>query len=121
MRRKDGKPDPAWVEALDTPRPGVRKAAAAALVKGGGPEARPAVRKLFAYKDMTVRLRTALALAPHDAEAIPVLIELIAHAQGEQSWQAHDFLCQLAGDKAPPHPEYTAQARKKCSSDWTAY
>ncbi len=121
LARKDGKPDPALVEALDNARPGVRKAAAAALAKGGGPEARPAVRKLFADKDMTVRLRTALALAPHDAEAIPVLIELIAHAQGEQSGQAHDFLCQLAGDKAPPHPEDTAEARKKCSADWTAW
>src|SRR5260370_34073040 len=103
VERKEGTPVRGLGEALDTARPGVRKAAAAALAKGGGPEARPAVRKLFADKDMTVRLRTALALAPHYAEAITVLVELIAHAQGEPTGQAHDFLCQLAGDRAPPH------------------
>jgi HEAT repeat protein len=118
---KDGKPDPTLVEALDNQRPGVRIAAAAALAKGGGPDAKPLVRKLLTDKDTTVRLRAALAMAPHDAEAIPVLIELIGVLNGEQAGQAHDFLCQLAGEKAPSHPEDTSEARKKCSADWAAW
>jgi HEAT repeat protein len=121
LAMKDGKPDPVLVEALDNFRPGVRIAAAAALAKGGGPDARPLVRKLMTDKDTNVRLRTALALATHDAEAIPVLIELIGVLEDEKAGQAHDFLCQLAGEKAPGRPEDSSEARKKCSADWAAW
>jgi len=123
LARKDGKPDPTLMEALDNFRPGVRIAAAAALAKGGGPDARPALRKLMtADKDSSVRLRAALALAPQDNEAIPVLIELIGVLDGERAVQAHDFLCQVAGERSPSHPtEDTSEARKKCSADWTAW
>jgi hypothetical protein len=72
-------------------------------------------------KDTNVRLRAALALAPQDNEAIPVLIELIGVLDAERASQAHDFLCQLAGEKAPSHPEDTSDARKKCSTEWAAW
>jgi hypothetical protein len=99
----------------------VRAAAAEALAHTGGPEVRPTVRKLLGDTDLTVRLRVALALAPRDAQAIPVLIGLIAELQGDQAWQVHDFLTALAGEKAPPAPEDNAEARKKSSAAWAVW
>lgn len=122
LARRDGKPDPVLMEALDNFRPGVRIAAAVALAKSGGPDALPALRKLLtADKDTTVRLRAALALAPHDKEAMPTLIELIAVLDAEKAGEAHDLLSQLAGEKAPAHPEDTSESRKKCSADWAEW
>ncbi len=40
---------------------------------------------------------------------------------GEQSWQVHDVLSQLAGGKAVPAPEDNAEARKKASAAWTLW
>src|SRR5262249_12450506 len=69
----------------------------------------------------TVRRRAALALAPHDAKAVPVLIELIAKLPYDESGQIHDFLQPLAGDKGPAAPEEGAESRKKCSAAWAAW
>jgi hypothetical protein len=118
---KDGKPEPALVLALTAARPTVRAAAAEALAKGGGAEALPAVRKLLDDADRAVRLRTGMALAPRDASAVPVLIGLMADLPAEQAWQVHDFLLPLAGDKAPPGPDDTAEARKKASAAWAEW
>ncbi len=117
----DGKPDPALLRALANVRPKVRAAAAEALAHAKGPEARPTIRKLLGDADLTVRLRVALALAPRDAQAIPVLIRLIADLQDDQARQVHDFLAPLAGEKAPPHPDDNAEARKKSSAAWAAW
>src|SRR5262249_45503050 len=117
---KDGKPEPALLRALTDPQPVVRAGAAEALAQGGGPEALPQVKKLMGDADAVVRLRTALALAPRDAEAIPVLIGLIAVLPADQAWQVHDFMLQLAGDlQAPPSPDDNVEARKKASAAWT--
>jgi hypothetical protein len=118
---RDGKPDPALVRALASALPPVRAAAAEALAQAGGAEAQPAVRKLLDDANVTVRMRVALALAPRDAQAVPILIGLIADLQSEQAWQVHDFLTPLAGDQAPPAPEDNAEARKKSSAAWTAW
>src|SRR5262249_158015 len=66
---------------------------------------------------LTLRSRVAQALAPRDAEAIPVLIELIALLPVEQSGQVHDFLSPLAGD-SPPRGPSDEKSRKKASEDW---
>ena len=118
---RDGKPDAAIVRALADTQPNVRATAAEALAQGGGADARPAVRKLMKDADMTVRLRTALALAPRDVEAIPVLIGLIGVLPGEQAGQIHDFLSPLAGETPPQGPDDTVEARKKSSADWAAW
>jgi HEAT repeat protein len=118
---RDGKPDPALLRALSSSHPGVRGAAAEALAEIGGPDAKPAIAKLLADTDLTVRLRTALALAPHDGKAVPVLIDLIANLSDEQAAQVHEFLVPLAGDKAPPAPQDSAESRKASSAAWAAW
>jgi hypothetical protein len=82
---------------------------------------RPAVRKLLADADLSVRTRAAMALAPRDAAAIPVLIDLIAILTEEPAGQVHDFLSVLAGENAPMPPENTPDARKKASAVWAAW
>src|SRR5262249_2270369 len=94
---------------------------ALAQVDGLDADAKLAVRKLLADADVTVRMRVALALASHDAQAVNVLIGLIAALPSEQAWQIHEFLIPLAGDLAPRAPEDNADSRKKASADWAAW
>jgi HEAT repeat protein len=118
---RDGKPEPALLRALADTQPVIRAAAGEALAQAGDAGARPAVRKLLADADVTVRIRVALALASRDAQAVEVLIGLIAALPAEQAWQVHDFLTPLAGDLAPRAPEDNADSRKKASADWAAW
>lgn len=98
----DGKANPALIGALEAENPARRAAAAVALCKGNCEDELPAVRKLLRDFDVTVRLRTALALAQYgDKEAVPVLIALLADLPLDQVWEAEDALTTLAGDKAP--------------------
>jgi HEAT repeat protein len=98
----DGKPDPALLRGLADPV-GVRRAAAGtALCKAAPPAQVPAVRQLLRDPSPTVRLRAALAMAEaYDAEAIPVLIELLAELPAPERKPIEDFLTQLAGEWAP--------------------
>jgi hypothetical protein len=118
---KDGKPEPAVTLALTATRPTIRAIAAEVLAKTGGKDALPLVRKLLNDADLTVRLRTAMALAPRDGDAIPVLIGLIPDLQSEQAWQVHDFLSQLSPEQSPTPPQDTPEGRKKSSADWAAW
>jgi HEAT repeat protein len=120
---RDGKPEAAVLRALADTQPVIRAAAGEALAQADGleAEAKLAVRNLLADADMTARMRVALALASHDAQAVEVLIGLIAVLPGEQAWQVHDFLTPLAGDLAPRAPEDNADSRKKVSADWSAW
>jgi hypothetical protein len=115
-----GKPDPALLRALADPRAALRASAAEILAKAA-PDTRPMVRKLLDDADRSVRLRAAMALAPWDSRAVPILIDLLMLVQAEQAWQVHDFLTPLAGERAPPGPEDNADARKKCSAAWAAW
>jgi HEAT repeat protein len=118
---RDGKPEPAVLRALADTQPVIRAAAGEALAQAVGADAPPAVRKLLADADLTVRTRVALALASRDPQAVEVLISLIAALPGEQAWQVHDFLTPLAGERAPRAPEDNADSRKKSSADWAAW
>ena len=118
---RDGKPDPALVVALGDSQPAIRATAAEALARANDLKSRPAVRKLLSDADKNVRFRVALALAPRDSQAIPALIALVAEMSGDQGWQIHDVLSQLAGEKAPPVPEDNPDARKKASEAWAAW
>jgi HEAT repeat protein len=117
----DGKPEPAVLRALAAPQPAVRGAAAEALAQSGGPQVLPAIRRLLSDTDLTVRLRAAMALAPRDGQAVPVLIDLIAKLPGDQAGQVHDFLVPLAGDKAPVAPLESAESRKASSAAWATW
>jgi hypothetical protein len=118
---RDGKPEPAMLKSLAAAHPSVRAAAAEALAHAAGAEARAAVRKLMKDNDAVVRMRAAIALAPKDAEAVPVLIDMIAAARDEQASQIHDFLAPLAGENAPTAPDDSVDARKKNSAAWAEW
>lgn len=98
----NGKPDEALLRALADPLSVRRAAAGVALCRAAPPDQVPAVRKLLRDPAPGVRLRTALALAEaNDAEAVPVLIDLLADLPSEQCKRIEAFLQKLAGEWAP--------------------
>jgi hypothetical protein len=99
---RDGKPDPVLLKALEDRSAGRRGAAAVALARAGARDALPAVRKLLHDADDSVRLQTALALAPlKEKEAVPVLIDLLAALPRARHGPIEEVLDRLAEDKAP--------------------
>jgi HEAT repeat protein len=97
-----GKPDAALLRALVDPIAVRRAAAGVALCRAVPPDQVPSVRKLLEDPAPGVRLQTALALAEaNDADAIPVLIELLADLPIDQRKQVEEFLQNLAGEWAP--------------------
>lgn len=97
-----GKVDPALLRGLSD-RLGVRRAAAGmALCRAVPPEQVPDVRKLLKDPSTKVRLRAALALAEaNDADAVPILIDLLADVSDGERQPIEDRLKQLAGEWAP--------------------
>jgi HEAT repeat protein len=120
---RDGKADPAVIQALDDPLTARRTAAAEALCRAGAAEQRPAVRKLLKDRDPTVRLQVALALAEvKDKESIPVLISLIGELPADQMAPAEDVLLRLAGEQAPALAPGTDDASRRKNRDaWSAW
>jgi HEAT repeat protein len=118
-----GKPDPALIQALEDPLPPRRIAAAEALARAGGLDARPAVRQLLRDPDPGVRVQVALALAKaHEREAVPVLIGSIPQAPADDRTQALDALALLAGAKTPDVPfGEDDTAHRKWQEAWTAW
>ena len=101
----DGKPESALARALTDKTPIRRSAAAAVLCRVGGPEQLAAVRVLLKDPKPTVRFRAATALSDaYSADAIPVLIDLLAELPNEQRRQAEDYLTNLAGEWAVTGP-----------------
>jgi HEAT repeat protein len=97
-----GKPDPALLRGLADPLAVRRAAAGSALALAAPPERVPEVRKLLKDPAPSVRLRTALALAEaNDAEAIPVLIELLGELPAQSRQPVEEFLTHLAGEWMP--------------------
>lgn len=98
----NGKPDPALIKGLTDPLAVRRAAAGVALCRAAPPDRVPAVRKLLTDASPGVRLRAAMALAEaHDAEAIPILIDLLAELPIERRKEVEEFLQSLAGEWAP--------------------
>jgi len=97
-----GKADPALVQGLSD-RQSIRRAAAAvALCRAMPPQQVPDVHKLLKDPAAKVRLRAAKALAEaRDAEAISVLIDLLADLPAEERQPVEDLLKELAGEWAP--------------------
>lgn len=97
-----GKPDDALIAALADRAPARRAAAAQAICKAKSAAAIPAVRRLLSDKETLVRFRVSVALACYgEKAAIATLIGCLADLPTEQTWEAEELLCRLAGDKAP--------------------
>jgi HEAT repeat protein len=120
---RDGKPDPALLEALTNTNVLVRSVAAEALIQGGGSTGRAAARKLVKDTAPQVRMRVALALAlVKDREGVGVLIDLLAVLPASEVGIVEDALYQLAGEGAPQVPTGTTPAeRQKCRDAWAAW
>jgi HEAT repeat protein len=100
-----GKVDPALVKALKDKVAIRRGAAAQVLCQAGGTAYHKAVRPLLKDPRASVRLRAALGLVgAYDAEAIPVLIDLLADLPPRLRQQAEDYLTHLAGEWAVRGP-----------------
>ncbi|HZT82897.1 MAG TPA: HEAT repeat domain-containing protein, partial [Gemmataceae bacterium] len=118
---RDGKPEPAVVQALADKAPARRAAAAFALSRVESQ--RPAVRKLLKDADATVRLRAGLGLAAaKEKDAVPVLIDLLAELPPEQAWPVEDMLYRLAGDNPPADAAPQGDdGRRKQRDAWAAW
>ncbi len=102
LAMRDGKADPALVQALKDRVPVKRSAAGLALLQKGPANLRPDVRKLLTDPEPLVRLRMAQGFVEaRDKAGIPVLIALLGELPAAQARQAEDTLVLIAGDQAP--------------------
>ncbi len=98
----NGKPDDALLKGLADPLAVRRAAAGVALCRAMPPDRVPEVRKLLKDDSPGVRLRAAMALAEaNDAEAIPILIDLLTDLPAESRKPVEEYLQKLAGEWAP--------------------
>ncbi|MBY0527949.1 MAG: PQQ-binding-like beta-propeller repeat protein [Gemmataceae bacterium] len=120
---RDGKQDKALLQALETPDPLSRAAAAEAFVRAGSDELRRDLHRFLKDKDAGVQLRVALALVQKkEKAALPVLIALLTDLPLEQAYAAEEVLYRLADDRAPMISlGKEAAARKKCQDAWQAW
>jgi hypothetical protein len=99
---RDGKPEPAVLEALRDAHAVKRGAAAEALVRAGGLNHKRSVEALLSDKAVPIRLQVTMALIEsRDKEAVSNLIDLIPSLPADQVWQAEDLLARIAGDNSP--------------------
>lgn len=99
--REGSKSGSALERALTDPVPLRRAIAARVLCQSGRTSGRRAVRALLKDPKPTVRLRAALGLLEsQEAEAMPVLIDLLAELPADGRKQAEEYLSQLAGEWA---------------------
>jgi HEAT repeat protein len=120
---RDGKPDAAVLKALEDETPARRSAAAVALCQAGGISAHERVRPLLKDPKPTVRFQAALALAnAHDAEVVPILIDLLAELPSAQRKDVENWLTDLAGEWGVKVPQGNdATARRLRRELWLAW
>ena len=120
---RDGKPDPALLLGV-TDKVAIRRAAAAsALLRAGVKEQLPKLRPLLKDPEPKVRLRVALALIGHkDNDAIPQLVDALAHLSPEELVSAEEVLLRLAGKDAPNVAlGIDKETRKQTAEEWAAW
>jgi HEAT repeat protein len=121
---KNGKPDPAVLQALSDAQGARRAAAAEALCLGGDRTQLPVIRKLLSDNDPAVRLKVALALAGSgQRDAVPVLIDLLGQLSIAEAEPAEEYLQRLAGEHGPtnlPSGDDNT-SRKKRQQAWAAW
>lgn len=120
---KDKQPDAALLRALNDPTPIRRGVAAEVLCKIGGSAERAAVRPLLKDPKPTVRMLAALSLTElHDAEAMTVLIDLLAALPPEGRRRVEEYLAELAGEWAVKTPQggdaVSGRLRRELWSAW---
>lgn len=120
---REGKPDAALIKALKDPLPIRRGTAAQVLCQAGGVAFHGAIRPLLKDSRPSVRFRAALGLVgAYDAEAIPVLIDLLAELQPGLQQQAEEYLTQLAGEWAVSGPRGNDLMSRRLRRDvWAAW
>lgn len=122
---RDGKADPALLQALQDQKFAVkRRLAAEALVRAGGLEQVPQVRPLLKDRDAQVRLDLAVALTKlkNDAvrkEAITIVIDTLDDLPRDHLWKAENLLVRLAGkDRPNVSLGNTVAARQQYQQAW---
>jgi HEAT repeat protein len=120
---RDGKPEPALMQALQDKVPLRRAVAAEVLCRAGGPQERATVRQLLQDPRTNVRLRAALALSEaRDAEAVGVLIALLEELSPDQARQVEDFLRDLGGEWSVTTPQGSDEiARRMRREIWASW
>jgi hypothetical protein len=119
----DGKPDPALVKALKDKLAIRRGTAAHVLCQAGGSTYYGAIRPLLKDSRASVRLKAALGLVgAYDADAIPVLIDLLAELSPKLRQQAEEYLTGLAGEWAVAGPKGNDLMSRRLRRDvWMAW
>jgi HEAT repeat protein len=120
---REGKPVSALARALRDATPVRRSVAARVLCQIGGTAGRADVHALLKDPKPSVRKQAALGLADsHDAEAVPVLIDLVADLPPEGRKEVEAYLTELAGAwavKTPQGNDATAsRLRRELWSAW---
>jgi HEAT repeat protein len=120
---RGGNADPLLLQALSDKDPLKRGVAGQALARAGLGAREPSVRLLLRDGDVGVREKVALALVEaKDKEALPVLIDLLKEASGEQSGAIEEMLFCVAGEKAPDLITGSdADARAKRHEAWMGW
>jgi HEAT repeat protein len=120
----NGAPESALLNSLQSSSSAQRAAAAEVLCRTDQAAAQAAVRSLLHDPKPLVRARAALALGQcNDAEAVPVLIELLGELPAGRWAPIEQFLHGLAGDWAPNTKGSgdDAVARKILHDAWAAW
>lgn len=120
---RDGKPESALIRALSDSVAIRRSMATKVLCQVGGTAGRDAVRPLLKDGKPSVRMQAALSLADaHDAEAVPVLIDLVGGLPEEGRKRVEGYLTDLAGEWAVRTPQGSDAASKRLRRElWTAW
>ncbi|HEY7327491.1 MAG TPA: HEAT repeat domain-containing protein [Gemmataceae bacterium] len=120
---RDGKAEPAFLEALKDASADKRAAAAVALAGSPLPDVKPIVGKLLHDRDQNVRMRVGLALvAQGDKEAMPVLIRSINEVPLERNGLVFELLDRLARGAPPKEmPVADQKANHKYFQAWDAW
>jgi hypothetical protein len=123
LAMRDGKAEPAFLEALKDESADKRAAAAVALAEVPLAEVKTTVRKLLHDRDQNVRMRVGLALVAHgDKEAMPLLIRSIDEVPLERNGLVFELLDRLARGTPPKEMPVTDQkANHKYFQAWDAW
>lgn len=120
---KNGNLDPAIIKALADPQPIRRGIAAATVCQMGKPELRDLVRPLMKDPKPMVRLRAALGLANlQEADAVPILIDLLGELPQPHRNPAEMYLWQLSGEWYIGFPAGNDEVSRRLRRDlWTTW
>jgi hypothetical protein len=117
---RDGKAEPALVDALKDRRTLRRAIAGEILLRANLPTLRPALRKMLEDPTAEVRRRVASALLQdHDRDAVPVLIALLSELGQREREQVEELLYILAADDpSPPLDDGDGRKRRTAWEGW---